>query len=104
VPGAGLSGFVASGPAPPLAMVCHENNDQSATNERPPRKLPRGHRAQTILARRGKLPIRLSLVFTPEGGQSSRQAAHTPSASWSAHHLVGAVVTSGFLAKASRSR
>jgi hypothetical protein len=36
-------------------------------------RVPLSHRAQTILARRGKLPIRLSLVFTPEGGQSSRQ-------------------------------
>jgi hypothetical protein len=30
--------------------------------------------ARRLLARRGKLPIRLSLVFTPDGGQSARQA------------------------------
>jgi hypothetical protein len=30
-------------------------------------------RGRQILARRGKLPIRLSLVFTPTGGQSARQ-------------------------------
>jgi hypothetical protein len=37
-------------------------------------RVPPSHRTQTILARRGKLPIRLSLVYRPEGGQSSRQA------------------------------
>ena len=31
-------------------------------------------RGRRILTRRGKLPIRLSLVFTPAGGQSARQA------------------------------
>jgi hypothetical protein len=37
-------------------------------------RVPLTDRGQSILARRGKLPIRLSLVFTPEGGQSARLA------------------------------
>ena len=37
-------------------------------------RVPLTHRGTSILGRRGKLPVRLSLVFTPDGGQSSRQA------------------------------
>jgi hypothetical protein len=36
--------------------------------------IPLTGRGRHILRRRGKLPIRLSLVFTPDGGQSARQA------------------------------
>jgi hypothetical protein len=98
--GAASSTHLRPGPRSVAVGKLHDSAESSQTKTL---RVPLSHRAQTILARRGKLPIRLSLVFTPEGGQSSRQAAHTPSASWSAHHLVGAVVTSGFLAKGSRS-
>jgi hypothetical protein len=37
-------------------------------------RVPISHRGERLLARRGKLPVRISLVFTPDGGQSSRQA------------------------------
>jgi hypothetical protein len=36
--------------------------------------IPLTRRGRRILAHRGKLPIRVSLVFTPDGGPSARQA------------------------------
>jgi len=72
VPGAGLSGFVASGPAPPLVMVCHENDDQSVTNERRPRKLPRSRRSAG-----GSPWVSRSLRYLP-AGFGHREAAGCP--------------------------
>ena len=36
-------------------------------------RVPLTHRGQSMLGDRGKLPVRLTLVFTPDGGQPSRR-------------------------------
>jgi hypothetical protein len=68
-----ISGAAGLRPGPRRVRVgrLHDSADGPETHTL---RVPITHRGQSILARRGKLPIRLSPVFTPDGGQSSRQA------------------------------
>jgi hypothetical protein len=70
-PGAASAAGLRPGPHRERVGRLHDSADGPETHTL---RVPMTRRGQSILARRGKLPVRLSLVFTPDGGQSSRQA------------------------------
>ena len=70
-PGAASAARLRPGPRRVRLGRLHDSAESPQTKTL---RVPLSHRAKAILARRGRLPIRLSLVFAPEGGRSSRQA------------------------------
>jgi hypothetical protein len=70
-PGAASAAGLRPGPHSVRVGRLHDSADGPETHTL---RVAITHRGESILARRGKLPIRLSLVYTPDGGQPSRQA------------------------------
>ena len=70
-PGSAAAARLRPGPHRVTVGKLHDSADAPVTKTL---RIPLTGRGRRILARRGKLPIRLSLVFTPDGGESARQA------------------------------
>jgi hypothetical protein len=70
-PGSAAAARLRPGPHRVAVGKLHDSADGAVTKTL---RIPLTAHGRRILARRGKLPIRLSLVFTPDGGQSARQA------------------------------
>jgi hypothetical protein len=70
-PGSAAAARLRPGPHRVAVGKLHDSADGAVTKTL---RIPLTARGRRILARRAKLPLRLSLVFTPDGGQSARQA------------------------------